>query len=458
MDPNLTNSNIVAAYRERTAVSAELTARAKEHLPSGLVHDGRKIDPHPIYVNRAKGSRKWDVDGNEYVDYFGGHGALLLGHNHPQVLEAVHEQLDRGTHYAACHELEVRWAELVKQMVPCAERVRFHSSGTEANLMALRLARAFTGKSKLVRFKGHFHGWQDHVSFGFDGHFDGSPTPGVLDGIAEHVIIAPPDDIATTTALLESSDDIAAVILEPTGGQFGVLPLAREFVARLREVTEDRGILLIFDEVVTGFRISPGGAQGHYGITPDMATFAKILAGGLPGGAVTGRREILELLDFEAMAAQGREKISHQGTFNANPVSAAAGVTALEIIASTDACQRASAQAATLRNGFNQTFAEEDVPWAAYGEHSAVYVFTNPGAQAIDPCHFDAHDIAFDALQQGGKHPASHRFRLALMTNGVDVSGKPGGLTSCMHSDEDIALTLEAVRKSVRMLKAEGEF
>ena len=458
MDATLTNSKIVAAYRERTPRSGELSQKARRHLPSGIVHDGRKIDPYPVYVNRASGSRKWDVDGNEYVDYFGGHGALLLGHNHPEVMEAAHRQLDLGTHYAACHEHEVRWAELVTEMVPCAQQVRFHSSGTEANLMALRLARAYSGKQKLVRFKGHFHGWQDHVAFGFDTHFDGTPTPGVLDAVAEHVIVAPADDIEATAALLNAHDDIAAVILEPTGGVFGVFPLAPSFLTELRRLTSERGIVLIFDEVVTGFRVSPGGAQAFYSVTPDLATFAKILAGGLPGGAVTGRRDILELLDFEVAEAKGREKIAHQGTFNANPVSAAAGVAALEIISSTDACDRATAQAQKLQSMIGEVFSQEDVPWAAYGGHSAVYVFTNPEGADIDPGAFDASALPFDTLLQGGKHPAAHRFRLALMTHGVDISGKPGGLTSCVHSDEDLAFTAEAVRESVRMLKAEGEF
>ena len=172
-----TNSPIVAAYRERTGGSARLAQRALEIFPSGIVHDSRRLDPYEIYVTHAAGARKWDVDGNEYVDYYGGHGALLLGHSHPLVVGAVQAQLTRGTHYAACHELEVQWGELIKSMVPCAERVRFTSSGTEANLMAFRLARAFTGKSKLVRFKGHFHGWQDHSAFGYDSHFDGSASP-----------------------------------------------------------------------------------------------------------------------------------------------------------------------------------------------------------------------------------------------------------------------------------------
>lgn len=452
-----TNSKIVAAYRERTAASGALATRAREVLPSGIVHDSRHLAPYPIYVNRAEGARKWDVDGNEYVDYYGGHGALLLGHNHPRVMEAAHRQLDRGTHYAACHELELRWAELVQRLVPCAERVRFTASGTEANLMALRLARAYTGKSVLVRFKGHFHGWQDHVAFGYDGHFDGSPTPGVLDGIAESVLIAPPNDIESTVALLDSRDDIAAVILEPTGASFGFVPMSREFVARLREATAARGIVLIFDEVVTGFRISPGGAQAHYGITPDLTSLAKILAGGLPGGAVVGRKDILDWLDFEQAELSGREKINHQGTFNANPVSAAAGIACLEIVADGRVCQTATARAQRLQSLVNEVFAAEDVPWAAFGEHSAVYFFTNPSGLDIDPMHFDAAELDAESLRAGGKHPAVGKFRLALMLNGVDISGRPGGSTSCRHSEEDLERTAQAVRNAIVMLKAEGE-
>lgn len=457
LDESRTNSTIIAAYRQRTATSEALASRARQVLPSGIVHDSRQMDPYPIYVNRAQGSHKWDVDGNEYVDYYGGHGALLLGHNDPRVVEAVHRQLNLGTHYAACHELELRWAELVQQLVPCAERVRFTSSGTEANLMALRLARAYTGKSLLVRFKGHFHGWQDHVAFGCDDHFDGSPTPGVLPGIAENVLIAPPDDLTATLALLASRDDIAAVILEPTGASFGWSPMSRDFVAALREATAEHGIVLIFDEVVTGFRVSPGGAQGHYGVTPDLTSLAKILAGGLPGGAVVGRKDILDLLDFEQAQQSGREKVQHQGTFNANPVSAAAGIACLEIIADGEACAIATARAQHLQSMLNSVFAGEDVPWAAFGEHSAVYFFTNPSGVDINPMGFDASALAPEVLRTGGKHPGAGKFRLALMLNGVDISGRPGGSTSCKHSDEDLERTAQAVRNAVVMLKEEGE-
>ncbi len=456
-EATLTNSKIVAAYRERTAASAALAARALDVFPSGLTHDSRRTDPYGIYVTRAQGSRKWDADGNEYVDYFGGHGALILGHGHPEVQAAVHRQLDLGTHYGACHELEVEWGELIKRLVPSAEKVRFTSSGTEANLMAIRLARAHTGRPKLLRFLAHFHGWQDHVAFGVKDHLDGTPTPGVLEGIAENVVLAPPDDIETTRRILETHDDIAAVILEPTGASFGQIPMGRDFVAALREITAQRGVVLIFDEVVTGFRVSPGGAQAHYGITPDLTTLAKILSGGLPGGAVCGRAELLEHLDFEAAETKGFEKIGHQGTFNANPLSAAAGIAALNVIASTDACARASAQAAKLRDLLNGVFVAEGIPWAAYGEHSGFYIFTNPEGRDIDPASFDAHTQDFETLRKAAAHPAAAKMRLGMLLHGVDVSGKLGGTVSAVHTDEDLDRTAEALRRTIDLLREEGD-
>ncbi|MDE0814226.1 MAG: aminotransferase class III-fold pyridoxal phosphate-dependent enzyme [Alphaproteobacteria bacterium] len=456
-DGALTNSKIVAAYRQHTPSSGVRATEAREIFPSGIVHDSRHLAPYPIYVDHAQGSHKWDIDGNDYVDYFGGHGALILGHNHPTVMEAVHAQLDKGTHFGACHELEVRWGELVKQLVPCAERVRFTSSGTEANLMALRLARAFTGKSKLVRFKGHFHGWQDHVAFGVTNHFDGTATPGIIDGIAENVLLAPPDDIEATRRIFEAHDDIAAVIIEPTGASFGQAPVTREFVAELRKIATEHGVILIFDEVVTGFRVTPGGAQQHYGITPDMCSLAKILSGGLPGGAVTGRADIFELLDFEKAAEKGFEKIGHQGTFNANPMSAAAGIAALELIAKGDICTKASATAANIRTRLNEVFEEEQVPWACYGDHSGFFLFTNPGNDDITPSTFDPYAQSSEILKRASPGDLVTRLRLGIMTNGVDMSAKPGGVVSAVHTENDVDKTAEAVRQTVRMLKAEGE-
>ena len=233
--------------------------------------------------------------------------------------------------------------------------------------------------------------------------------------------------------------------------------MSRAFVAALREATAALGIVLIFDEVVTGFRVSPGGAQAHYRVTPDLTSLAKILAGGLPGGAVVGRKDILDLLDFEQAERSGREKIQHQGTFNANPVSAAAGIACLEIIADGEACATATARAQQLQAMLNPMFAREGVPWAAFGDHSAVYFFTNPDGLEIDPMQFDASALDAESLRTGGKHPAAGKFRLALMLNGVDISARPGGSTSCKHSNEDLERTTQAVRKAVIMLKEEGE-
>ena len=263
--------------------------------------------------------RKWDVDGNCYVDYFGGHGALLLGHCHPKVVEAVKQQMERSTHFGASHETEIAWAEWVMKLVPSAERVRFTSSGTEATLMAVRLARAFTGKSKLIRFKHHFHGWHDHMTSGYASHFDGSPTPGVLPGVAGGLVLAEQNDAEGLARLLEANDDIAAAILEPTGAHGAQLPIDPKFLTALRELTRQHGVLLIFDEVVTGFRVSPGGAQAEYGIRPDLTTLAKILAGGLPGGAVAGRKDILDLLDFQVTKACGPREDHASGHVQRQP-------------------------------------------------------------------------------------------------------------------------------------------
>jgi glutamate-1-semialdehyde 2,1-aminomutase len=454
---NETNSPIVSAYRGRTPGSAERFAAAGDLLPSGITHDARHLPPHPIYVERALGGRKWDVDGNCYVDYQGGHGALLLGHRHPAVMEAVAAQLERGTHYGAAHDLELRWATLVRELVPSAEQVRFTSSGTEATMMAVRLARAFTKRRKLLRFRGHFHGWNDHMAFGYSDHFDGSPSNGVVPALAEEVLLADPGDLAGVRALLDAHDDVACTILEPTGSTFGQVPIGGAFLEGLRALTRERGVLLIFDEVVTGFRVSPGGAQAHYRITPDLTTMAKILAGGLPGGAVAGREEILALLDFDKSAKRGQEKIQHPGTFNASLLSAAAGCTTLEIIQGTDACARANAFGERIRRDLNRLFAEEGVAWAAYGTFSGFHVFPNPNRLAIDPLTFDADSIDYATFKAGKKASVVPKLRLAMRVHGVDLTGWPGGIISAAHDEEDLERTVEAFRNSIAMLREEGE-
>ena len=303
-----TNSRIEAEYRTRTRRSAELYEQARKVIPAGLTHDSRTLLPYPIYAARAAGPRKWDVDGNEYVDYFGGHGALLLGHGHPAVVEAIERQVKLGTHWGSSHELEVRWAELVNRLIPCAERVRFTASGTEASHLALRLARAFTGRPKVIRFVGHFHGWHDGVAPGGMSHFEGGVPAGIPADLVEQTVLLPADDVSRVADTLASRDDVAAVMLEASGASWGQVPLPDGFLAELRKVTRQHGAILIFDEVITGFRWSRGGAQGRFGITPDMCVLAKIVAGGLPGGAVAGRADIMDQLDAAAAkSAKPRE-------------------------------------------------------------------------------------------------------------------------------------------------------
>ncbi|MGH7037149.1 MAG: aspartate aminotransferase family protein [Stellaceae bacterium] len=456
-DTAMTNSPIVSAYRAATPGSAAAAEKAQAFFPSGITHDSRYIEPYGLYITRAEGPRKWDVDGRCYVDYFGGHGALLLGHGNPKVVAAVHRQIERGTHFGACHETEIAWAEWILRLVPSAERVRFTSSGTEATLMALRLARAFSGRSKIIRFKHHFHGWHDHMTSGFASHFDGTPTTGVVSGVADNVLLAEQNDGAGLERILEENDDIAAAILEPTGAHGARLPIDPPFLTALRDLTRRHGVLLIFDEVVTGFRVSPGGAQAHYGVTPDLTTLAKIMAGGLPGGAVTGRKDILDLLDFQVTRASAREKIHHPGTFNANPLSAAAGVAALEVVGTTDACARANQYGEDLRRGINEVFEEERVPWAAYGTFSMFHLFTNPEHRAITSTRFDALQESAETLTGNSQAATVHKLRLAMMLGGIDLSGSPGGLASATHGESELADTLTALRSTIRLLRQEGE-
>jgi glutamate-1-semialdehyde 2,1-aminomutase len=448
-------SPLVESYRRRTPGSAALAARAAESLPSGVTHDSWFLQPYPPFIARAQGSRKWDVDGNEYVDYAGGHGALLLGHGHPAVVAAVTEQVQRGTHYGTCHELQVHWAELVKRLIPSAEKVRFTASGTEATMMAVRLARAHTGRPKLLRFKGHFHGWNDHMAFGVTSNFDGTPTPGVLTELTEQVVQGDAGDVAGTATLL-AKQDVAAIIVEPTGASWGQVPLDPSFLAALREETQKTGTVLIFDEVITGFRCSPGGAQAALGITPDLTTLAKIVAGGLPGGGLCGRRDLLDGLDFVHPTTPTKIKVPHNGTFNANPLTAAAGIAALTVVAETDACAKANDYAARLRDEIERLLHDLKSPWVVYGTYSGFHLFTNP--ERLPITRADVESCRYDyKLFKSAPRALNHKLRVGMLAHGVELFSWPGGPTSSVHTDDDLRLTVEALRRTVLALREEGE-
>ena len=283
---------ILEEYIAKHAGSAQRYAEAVGIFPSGVTHDNRYAEPFPLYITHGLGPRKWDVDGNEYIDYVSGHGALILGHSHPAIAAAVTEQINRGTHLGACTDEEVRWAKAVQALMPSVERIRFHSSGTEATLMAMRLARAYTGKNKVIKLQDHFHGWHDYAMAGSD-----RSSPGIPPETFGSMVIVPSGDLAAVEAALDRDSDIAALILEPTGAHYGQLPFdVPNYLSGLRELTAQHSVVLIFDEVVTGFRASSGGAQVRYGVSPDLTTMAKIVAGALPGGAVGGKAEIVDMI------------------------------------------------------------------------------------------------------------------------------------------------------------------
>jgi glutamate-1-semialdehyde 2,1-aminomutase len=426
-------------YASRTPGSRALWERARKLLPNGVTHVARHLDPYPIYVARAAGSHKWDVDGNEYIDYFGGHGALLLGHCHPEVTEAVREQIGKGAHYGASHALEVEWAEAIASMIPSAERVRFTVTGTEATHLAMRLARAATGKPKVMRFAGHFHGWHDHVAFQAPG------AAGIVPGVSEESVVCASLDPARVRQAIDERDDLAAVIVEPTGATFGHVPMPVEVLRALRDVTARRGVVLIFDEVISGFRCSPGGAQQLYGIVPDATTLAKIVAGGYPGAAVVGRADLFDALEYGW--SEGRMQapaVAHQGTYNAGPVSAAAGIATLRIVRETDAIERANRAAAAVRAGINEAIARKGLNWCAYGRFSDFHIYAAGGDAAVTEEAIEAGRIPAAQLKGGTPAESIHRLRVALLCEGVDIAGWPGGLVSAVHTGEDVGRTVDA--------------
>ena len=428
-----------------------MAEQARGIFPNGVTHDLRHLEPFPIYVERGQGAHKWDVDGHELIDYWSGHGALLLGHGHPAIVAAVQRQMERGTHPGACHEGEIEWGRWVQRLVPSAERVRFVSSGTEATLMALRLARLFTGRPRVLKFAGHFHGWHDFLVPAPTLPIDGKPTPGIPAEIAQETVIIPPNDANLVERTLRGDAGIGCVILEPTGGHWGAVPIRGPFLRELREITQRLERLLIFDEVISGFRVAPGGAQAHYGVTPDLTTLAKILAGGLPGGCVAGRADILAGIEIRP----GKPKMKHPGTFNANPLSAAAGVTTLQLVADGEPCRRASEIARQLRQQLNQLFAQRGVAWIAYGEFSGFRLLTNYHGPRPEQDDFVPYNGDLHRLDAPRPPKLTHAFRQAMLLHGVDVSGL-GSMTTAAHTEADVEATVTAVAAAVELLGAEG--
>jgi glutamate-1-semialdehyde 2,1-aminomutase len=445
-----TRRSLAERFSAAFARSRQLAEQARGVFPDGVTHDARHLAPFPVYVERAQGARKWTVEGRELVDYWSGHGALLLGHGHPAVVEAVRRQAERATHPGACHEAEILWGQWVQRLVPSAGRLRFVSSGTEATLMALRLARLATGRPRVLKFAGHFHGWHDFLLPGADAPFD-APVPGIPPEVARHTVIVPPSDLGAVERALDGDPQIGCVILEPTGGHFGTVPLSGEFLRGLREVTARLGRLLIFDEVITGFRVAPGGAQQHYGVTPDLTTLAKVLAGGLPGGCVAGRADILAHLESRA----GPKKMRHPGTFNANPLSAAAGIATLERVATGEPCARASATGALLRRRLNAVLEERGADWVCYGAFSIFRLLPRYRGPRPDRDDFVPYGGALERLEAPRDADLVRAFRQGMLLHGVDLVHL-GGMTTAAHTEEDVERTVEALGATLDLLGEEG--
>jgi len=444
---------VETAYRESFPTSARLYERGRSLFPSGVTHDARYLQPYPIYIERAEGSKKYDVDGHQIIDYWVGHGALLLGHSHPAVVNALRRQAQRATHPGACHELELAWGDWVHKLIRSAERMRFTSSGTEATLMAVRVARIVSGKSKIVKFAGHFHGWHDVLIPAAEPPHGVSDytTPGVTDGVIGDLVIVPPNDLEAVARAIDEHDP-ACVIHEGNGSRWGVVPVSEDYLRGLRQVTTDNDVILVLDEVVTGFRVHPGGFQGHCGITPDLTALAKVLAGGLPGGCLVGRADLMEALAFDNRLGK---KMVHPGTYNANPLSAAAGCAVLEIVSTGAPIDTANQIAKKVRANLNELFEQKNISWVAYGEFSAIKIHPDydgprPNSDSFVPFGNDYQklDCKFDPT-------LSHAFRCALLLGGVDWMGW-GGSTSGAHTDDDVDCTIFAFSNAIDLLRADG--
>ena len=435
----------------RYARSLNQIERARRTIPGGVATAMRAAQrPVPLVIERAAGSRMVDVDGNEYVDYVLGFGPMLLGHSPPEVIEAVREQLGRGFTYGAQHRLEAEVAERVVDAVPCAELVCFSTTGSEAVQAALRIARAATGRPKVVKFQGHYHGWLDPVLVSTPGleaaAAESEPplqplpaTQGQADP-SDLVLIERWNDADALARLLAGRrDEVAAVIMEPVAGNGGLIPPADGYLERAHELTRDAGSLLIFDEVVTGFRLARGGAQERFGVTPDLATYGKAIAAGMPLSAVAGTAEVMEVV------SDGR--VPHVGTFNCAPPAAAAAVAALDVYRerSPELYDRLEAVAATLADGLATAALDAGVPLKIHRVGPLLQTFVlDPSAEVREYSDTLAADTARFA-----------RFAELMLGRGVNVLPRGWWFLSAAHSDEDVERTVEAAAASFAELAEE---
>lgn len=442
----------------RLAGSLAMHQRARQVIPGGITHDGRHMKPFPLYITHADGAYKWDVDGNRYIDFVMGHGSLLFGHNDPDIVAAQQAQLVRGTHFGAGHELEVRWAEQISSMAPSAEQVKFTGSGTESTLLAIRVARSFKQRPTIVKLEGHFHGWNDYLLKGEKPPFENSASPGIPSEVMNTIAVVPSTDLAMLEERL-SQGDVAALILEPSGGSWATIPFMETYLQKARDLTREYDVVLIFDEVITGFRWAPGGAQERFGVIPDMTTMAKIVAGGMPGGAVGGRREIMEMLAFKDQPGWNTtRKVRHQGTYNSSPVVSAGAIACLEKADNSSVQAYCDEQAARLRAGFNQALVERGIAGYAWGESSVFHVKigdavpNQTGGDMRAPAGVSPED-----LKNSGHGRLNDLLHLGLVLEGIELFHS-GGMIATVHTPEIIDETVASFGRVLDRMTREGAF
>lgn len=443
------NKDPETTYRQRTYTSAGFWEEAVKVIPGGVTANVKYFNPYPLFMRKAAGSKLYDVDGNEYIDYCLCYGPLILGHGHPTVVEAIKRQLYEGgtTIYGTPHELEVKMAKKIKSLVPCAEMVRFSNSGLEATLHAIRVARAYTKKEKIAKFEGHYHGAHDYVTVSIAPPLDlaGSdhaPTAvsnsaGLPNFILENTVVLPFNDLPAVERLVKKhKNELAAIILEPVAR--GFLPADKEFLKGLRDLTEENNIVLIFDEVMTGFRLGLGGAQEYFGVTPDMVALGKIVGGGLPAGIFAGKAEIMQVAS-PVGAKLPYERLFHSGTFNGCPVVLAAGLATIEVLEKTGTYKHIDGVAEEVKKCMNDVFQDYKIAAQAIGVSS------------MFQCLFTSQKRIRN-YRDTAKADAQKRvnFDLELINNGVYVRpGKPF-YTSLAHTKTDLEKTFEAVKEATK--------
>jgi glutamate-1-semialdehyde 2,1-aminomutase len=425
-----------------TTKSSQLFARAERVIPGGVnspVRAFRAVGREPLFIREAKGATVTDADGNTFIDYVGSWGPMLMGHAHPAIIEAVRDAATRGTSYGAPTEIEIELAEAVARAMPSIEKVRLVSSGTEATMSAIRLARGFTGRDLIVKYEGCYHGHYDSllVKAGSGLATFGTPdSAGIPADFARHTLVIPyNDDLALRQTFAERGNAIACVIIEPVAGNMGCVPPAAGYLELLRELTGAHGALLVFDEVMTGFRVAHGGAQALYGIKPDLTCLGKIIGGGLPVGAFGGRRDVMDMI-----APLG--PVYQAGTLSGNPLAVSAGLAMLRLIAETDPYAELERRSALLERGLRDAAGEAGIAATVNRVGSMMTAFFGDDAvtswdtaKNVDTTRYGRF---FRAMLEAGVYLAPSQFECAFV--------------SYAHSDSEIERTADAARRAMRSL------